>query len=53
MNENDNDNYVSQLASAVLVLVFVAVMLVTGQLYVENRSAKTYAAPATRISQRW
>ena len=34
-------NDMSQFASAMLVLVFAAVMLVVGQLYIESRSAKT------------
>jgi hypothetical protein len=41
-------NYMSQFASAMLVLVFAAVMLVVGQLYIENRSAKT---PIIRAAQ--
>jgi hypothetical protein len=46
MNED-----MSQLASALLVLVFAAMMLVVGQLYIENRSAKTLIIRATQASQ--
>jgi len=43
-------NDMSQLASAMLVLVFAAVMLVVGQLYIENRSAKTFVIPTAQAS---
>jgi hypothetical protein len=43
-------NDMSQLASAMLVLVFAAVMLVVGQLYIENRSAKTFVIPTAQTS---
>jgi hypothetical protein len=43
-------NDMSQLASAMLVLVFAAVMLVVGQLYIENRSAKTLIIRAAQAS---
>jgi hypothetical protein len=36
-------NEVNQLANAVLVLVFAALMLVIGQLYIQNRSEKPAA----------
>ena len=44
-------NDTSQFASAMLVLVFAAVMLVVGQLYIENRSAKTPIIRAAQASQ--
>jgi hypothetical protein len=43
-------NDTTQLASAMLVLVFAAVMLVIGHLYIENRSAKTLIIPAAQTS---
>jgi hypothetical protein len=43
-------NDMSQFASAMLVLVFAAVMLVVGQLYIENRSAKTLIIRAAQAS---
>ena len=39
-------NEVSQLASAMLAIAFAAVMLVAGQLYIENKSASFMTAPA-------
>jgi hypothetical protein len=39
-------NEVPQLATAMLALVFAAVMLVAGQLFIEKRSARLPAAPA-------
>jgi hypothetical protein len=39
-------NEVPQLASAMLAIAFAAVMLVAGQLYIENRSARLTAVPA-------
>lgn len=39
-------NDVPQLASAMLVMVFAAVMLVVGQTYIETRSAKLSIFPA-------
>jgi hypothetical protein len=44
-------NDTSQFASAMLVLVFAAVMLVVGQLYIENRSEKTPIIRAAQVSQ--
>jgi hypothetical protein len=41
-------NDISQLASAMLALVFAAVMLVMGQLYIENRSMKIAVVPITK-----
>jgi hypothetical protein len=41
-------NDISQLASAMLVLVFAAVILVVGQSYIENRSTKT-VVPVTQM----
>jgi hypothetical protein len=41
-------NDMSQLASAMLVLVFAAVMLVVGQLYIENKSAKALTIPVAQ-----
>jgi hypothetical protein len=40
----------SQLANALLVFVFAAVMLVVGQLYIGNRSAKTFVVPTAQAS---
>jgi hypothetical protein len=37
---------VPQLASAMLAIAFTAVMLVAGQLYIENKSTRVTAAPA-------
>ncbi len=42
-------NEIDQLASAMLVLVFAAVMLVVGHLYVENRSQKLAASPPMQM----
>jgi hypothetical protein len=39
-------NEVPQLATAMLALAFAAVMLVAGQLYIENNSTRLTAAPA-------
>ena len=41
-----NDTY--QLASAALAFVFAAVILVIGQLYIQNRSERTLFNPAPR-----
>jgi hypothetical protein len=41
-----NDTY--QLASAALAFVFAAVILVIGQLYIQNRSERTLFIPAPR-----
>jgi flagellar biosynthesis/type III secretory pathway M-ring protein FliF/YscJ len=41
-----NDTY--QLASAALAFVFAAVILVVGQLYIQNRSERTLFKPAPR-----
>jgi len=45
-------NEVPQLATAMLAIVFAAVMLVAGQLYIEKRSAMLPAAPAALKSCR-
>jgi len=39
-------NEVPQLASAMLAIVFAAMLLVAGQLFIEKRSARLPAAPA-------
>ena len=39
-------NEVPQLADAMLAIAFAAVMLVAGQLYIENKSARLTAVPA-------
>jgi hypothetical protein len=44
-------NEVTQLASAMLVIVFTAVMLVAGQLYIESRENKPVRMPATPAVQ--
>jgi hypothetical protein len=44
-------NDVSQLASAMLAITFAAVMLVTGQLYIEDKSARLTAGSAARRGQ--
>jgi hypothetical protein len=44
---------VTQLASAIVVIVFATVMLVAGQLYIESRESKSVripAAPAVQIA---
>jgi len=41
---------VHQLASAVLAIVFAAVMLVAGQLFIEYRSTKYPLIPVVRIA---
>jgi hypothetical protein len=46
-------NEVSQLASAMLAIAFAAVMLVVGQLYIENRSARLTAVPAALTASPW
>ena len=43
-------NEVSQLASAMLAIAFAAVMLVAGQLYIENASARLPAGPAALMA---
>jgi hypothetical protein len=40
----------SQLASAVLAVVFATIMLVTGQLYIKRMSAKTFIIPTAQAS---
>jgi hypothetical protein len=40
-------NEVGQLASAVLAIAFAAVMLVAGQLYIQSRSERPTAIPAS------
>jgi hypothetical protein len=42
---------VSQLASAILVMVFAAVMLVAGQLYIESRESKSIRFPTVPTVQ--
>jgi hypothetical protein len=44
-------NDVSQLAGAMLAITFAAVMLVTGQLYIEDKSARLVAGSAARRGQ--
>jgi hypothetical protein len=46
-------NEVSQLASAMLAIALAAVMLVAGQLYIENKSAGLTAAPAALTASPW
>jgi hypothetical protein len=47
-------NEVHQLATAMLAIAFAAVMLVAGQLFIENRSARLPAAPAVLMaSEPW
>jgi hypothetical protein len=43
-------NEMSQVASAMLVLVFAAVMLIIGQQYIERRSAKSFVIQAAQAS---
>jgi hypothetical protein len=43
-------NEIHQLATAMLAIVFAAVMLVAGQLFIEKRSARLPAAPAALIA---
>jgi hypothetical protein len=43
-------NEVPQLAGAMLAIAFAAVMLVAGQLYIENRSARLTAVPAAQTA---
>ena len=43
-------NEVPQLASAMLAIAFAAVMLVAGQLYIENKSATLTAVPAALMA---
>ena len=43
-------NEMSQLASAMLVMVFAVVMLVVGQLYIESRSTRASIIPAAHTS---
>ena len=43
-------NEVPQLAGAMLAIAFAAVMLVAGQLYIENKSASFTTAPAALIA---
>jgi len=40
----------SQLASALLALVFATILLVTGQLYIKRMSAKTFIIPTAQGS---
>jgi hypothetical protein len=46
-------NEVSQLASAMLATAFAAVMLVAGQLYIENKSARLTAMLAAPTASPW
>jgi hypothetical protein len=46
-------NEVSQLASAMLATAFAAVMLVAGQLYIENKLARLTAMPAAPTASPW
>jgi hypothetical protein len=41
---------VTQLASAIVVIVFATVMLVAGQLYIESRESKSVRIPAVQIA---
>jgi hypothetical protein len=43
-------NEVPQLATAMLAIAFAAVMLVGGQLYIENRSVRLPAVPAALMA---
>ena len=43
-------NELSQLASAMLVLVFAAAMLVARQMYIES-TAKTFVVPVSQVMQ--
>ena len=42
---------VTQLASAMVVIVFAAVMLIAGQLYIESRENKSVRIPTTPAVQ--
>jgi hypothetical protein len=44
------NDVVPQLASAMLAIAFAAVMLVAGQLYIENKSASFTTSPAALIA---
>jgi hypothetical protein len=44
-------NELSQLASAMLVLVFAAAMLVARQMYVESAAKMTFVVPVSRVMQ--
>jgi hypothetical protein len=43
-------NEVPQLATAMLAIAFAAVMLVAGQLFIENKASRLSAAPAALIA---
>ena len=43
-------NELHQLATAMLAIAFAAVMLVAGQLFIENRSARLPAAPTALMA---
>ncbi len=45
-------NEMSQLANAIMVLVFAAVMFVVGQQYIESRSAKLFNSRVAQASRR-
>lgn len=44
-------NEFSQLASAMLVLVFAAAMFVAGQMYIESTAKMTFVVPISRVMQ--
>jgi hypothetical protein len=44
-------NHLSQIASAVLVLIVAAAMWVVGQSYTEHRAKKTFVVPAKQVVQ--
>jgi hypothetical protein len=44
-------NEISQLASAMLVLVFAAAMFVAGQMYTESTAKTTFVVPLSRVMQ--
>jgi hypothetical protein len=46
-------NEVHQLASALLTIVFAAVMFVVGHLYIENRSTRIPVIPAAQAFMPW
>jgi hypothetical protein len=44
-------NHLSQIASAVLVLIFAAAMWVGGKSYAESQASKTFVVPAKHVMQ--
>jgi hypothetical protein len=46
-------NEVHQMANALLTIVFAAVMFVVGHLYIENKSTRIPAIPATQAFMPW